>query len=63
MRATVIAGFFTFYYRQHTGSWFIGPFECITALLGYVLPSLNLPSGLGPLESPTGSVYLAVIAS
>lgn len=63
MRTTVIAGFFTFYYWQHTGSCFIGPFDCITALLGYVLPSLNLPSGLGSPESPAGSVYLAVIAS
>lgn len=62
-RATVIAGFFTFYYRRHTGSCFIGPFDCVTALLGYVLPSLNLPSGLGSPESPAGSVYLAVIAS
>lgn len=62
-RATVIAGFFTFYYRQRTGSCFIGPFDCITALLGYGLPSLNLFLGLGSPEPPAGSVYLAVIAS
>jgi len=62
-RATVIAGFFTFYYRQHTGSCFIDPFVRRTALLGYVLPSLNLPLGLGSPESPAGSVYLAVITS
>lgn len=63
MRATVIAGFFAFYCQQHTGSCFIGPFDCRTALLGYVLPSLNLPLGLGSPECPAGSVYLAVIAS
>lgn len=59
MRAAVIAGFFPFYYRQHAGSCFIGAFDCVTALLGYVLPSLNLPSGLGSPEAPAGSVYLA----
>lgn len=63
MRATVIASFFTFYYRQRAGSCFIGPFAWITALLGYVLPSLNLPLGLCSLESPAGSVYLPVIAA
>lgn len=62
-RATVIAGFFTFYYRQRAGSCFIGAFAWITALLGYVLPSLNLPSGPGSPESPAGSVYLPAIAA
>lgn len=58
-RAAVIAGFFPFYYRQHAGSCFIGAFDCVTALLGYVLPSRNLLSRLGSPEAPAGSVYLA----
>lgn len=60
-RAAVIAGFFTFYYRQHPGSCFIGPFGWVRALLGDVLPSLNLPPGLGSPQPPAGCAYLAVI--
>lgn len=57
MRAAVIAGFFTFYYRQRPGRCFIGPFGWERALLG----TPALPKSACGAGRSAGCVYLAVI--